>query len=311
MATTTPSRPHKLLIAEPIPGGVERAPFPFCITPEACDRLVATVGDRMPEAGAKLFGPHDRMGIDTVEFDERGSAAASRAAYSPDVEWGERVRAYWLSQPDDRIKLWTGDAHSHPGGIGHPSSKSGQGLGDLGYVEEVFDQNESMQWYAMPILTNVGRHDRPVSIWPWVVERGALRPRWAELRVCQADEFPARIFPEDWLAWAEAPREQAAVAVDLARLGDLLGVPVHDAGLPRLSRAIELRLQSAGGREVVLVLDLPAEFPRRRPTVFVRDEAAELQSVYIRWRSAPVPVAPERRLAALCGRVVDLMDCAF
>lgn len=174
----------------------------MCFTPAALDQLLQTVGTKPPETGAKGFGPVDRIGFDLVEFDESGSAAASAAVYSPDAKWGGERQKFHLDQADSNMRLWTGDLHSHPGNFGRPSQKSGTGLGDLGYVEQVFNENEAMRWFLMPILTGSG--DEEVTIHPWVVERSqngdAPKVYLAELRVCDVSEFPARQFNPAWEA---------------------------------------------------------------------------------------------------------------
>ncbi len=178
------------------------APFAMCFTPDALDALLGTVGRRYPESGAKGFGPMNGIGFDLVAFDERGSAAAQGTLYSPDVEWGDEQCAFHLDQPEPRLRLWTGDLHSHPGRYGRPSPEVGVGLGDLGYVRKVFELNEAMQWFLLPILTRTGPSSRQVVIHPWVVSRdNPTRPLLApEVRVCPASEFPTREFNPRWVA---------------------------------------------------------------------------------------------------------------
>jgi len=180
------------------------APFPMCFTPEALKDLLNTVGNVLPESGAKCFGPMDRMGIDVVEFDIQGSEAAGGAVYSPDEEWGRKRCEYHLSRSGSETRVWTGDIHSHPGSYGSPSPSAGRGLGDLGYVQEVFEQNEAMQFFFVPILTNTG-NGGPVTIHPWVARRHGLL-MVADLKVCSADEFPERQYNPEWLERVEAEK---------------------------------------------------------------------------------------------------------
>lgn len=190
---------HGYLVAHR-PSFAADAPFDLCFTPEAMKVLLASVGARRPETGAKAFGPIDRFGFDIVEFDAEGSHRAGNAIYSPDTLWGEQRCRHWLDQPDDKMRLWTGDVHSHPGGFGHPSGKSGPGKGDLGYVEKVFAQNEAMQYFAIPIVT-LSLPGRPVWIWPWIVSRDKPDcPLWADVRICPASDFPERVFNPSWEA---------------------------------------------------------------------------------------------------------------
>lgn len=186
------------LASAPRPKFAASAPFDLCFTPAAMEELLTSVGSHAPETGAKGFGPTDQFGFDVVEFDIRGSQQAGNAVYSPDVLWGMQRCQHWLNQPGDEMRLWSGDIHSHPGLMGHPSEKSGRGLGDLGYVEEVFAQNEAMQFFAMPIVT-LSAPGCPALIWPWIVTRDdPHRPLWANLRVCPASEFPDRQFNPAW-----------------------------------------------------------------------------------------------------------------
>lgn len=184
-------RAWKVQVAEP---GVDSIPLPLTFTPEAVTTLVNTVGALPPETGAKLFGPTEFFGIDLVEFDTPGSQNAGSAIYSPDTAWGEQRVSHWLHQPGSEQRIWTGDAHSHPSGIGRPSRKVEYAQGDLGYVEAVFETNEIQNEFVIPILTNTGSTG-VVSINPWVVNRSEpTTPLWADFIVAPVSQFPIREF---------------------------------------------------------------------------------------------------------------------
>lgn len=190
-------------------------------TKEALRDLLVTVGGRPPESGAKLFGPVDGFGIDVVEFDVRGSEHAGGAIYAPDTEWGSERLEFWIQQPGEERRIWTGDAHSHPGGFGWPSQRTGPGLGDLGYVKAVFEQNEIQAEFCIPILTGTGS-GQPVHVHPWVVLRtDPLRPRWARFKVRPAAEFPERRFNQAWVDRVEG-RTPSPPLLDLDVLADAL-----------------------------------------------------------------------------------------
>jgi hypothetical protein len=169
-----------------------RAPFPMCFTPSALLALLSTVGNRAPETGAKGFGPADFMGFDRVEFDRKGSKSDC-GIYKPDVIWGARRQKHHLY--NDPIRLWTGDAHSHPRFLGTPSPRVEEGKGDLGYVEAAFEANEWMQWFLLPILT---LSPRVVIIHPWIVRRSPFTLFTADVQVCRAEDFPKREFNPAW-----------------------------------------------------------------------------------------------------------------
>ncbi len=174
------------------------APFDVCFTPEALETVLRTVGSMRPETGAKGFGPVECLGFDVIEFDHAGSRDAGNGVYRPDVGWGNARCEHHLQQVGSETRLWTGDIHSHPGGGGLPSKRVGRGLGDLGYVELIFEENPTMLWFLLPILTGMGGEYGEVVIHPWVCKRdGGLMT--ANLRVCDIAEFPRREFNPEWL----------------------------------------------------------------------------------------------------------------
>lgn len=176
----------------------EKSPFPMCFTKSALTRLLNTVGKLPPESGAKGFSHKDKMGFDIIEFDEKGSARANSSVYSPDVGWSEERCNYYINKPDDKMKLWSGDLHSHQSIFCKPSQKSGKGLGDIGYVEEVFAQNEWMEYFFIPILTDTSTGK--VTIHPWVCKRdNPVQLMIADLKVCPVKEFPEREYNPEWL----------------------------------------------------------------------------------------------------------------
>ncbi len=224
--------------------GFKPAPFDMCFTRGALEEFVRTVGKLPPESGAKGFGPKDQMGFDVIEFDEPGSRAAGSAIYRPDVNWGESRCKFHVNQPDSELRLWSGDLHSHPGGYAEPSPKSGKGLGDLGYVEEVFNRNETMEYFHMPIATGTGPDSNEVEISPWVVQRGrnGSPPQLfiAEGRVCEVSDFPKRVLEPEFEARVASARQAKEMAELPKRAvvepGDLKAVPAS-ALIPEDERA--------------------------------------------------------------------------
>jgi hypothetical protein len=165
------------------------------ITLDALKAIADTVGAKRPETGAKLFGPIDGHGIDVVEFDYNGSAKAGSTIYRPDAKWGAgRVEHHLHRAKHNRV--WHGDVHSHPGGLGRPSGVAGPAQGDLGYAKEVLAQNPWMQDYFIPIVTNSFGEK---VLWSWVVHRDEpTRARIAEVVVTEPENFPPRRFAPEW-----------------------------------------------------------------------------------------------------------------
>jgi hypothetical protein len=278
----------------PPPGG--GAPFPMCFTPDAMNELLRTVGSRPPESGAKGFGPIEQFGFDHIEFDAQGSSRATGAVYSPDAEWGmERLR-YWMQKARDDIKVWTGDLHSHPGTMGWPSAKAGKALGDLGYVEEVFAENETMQFFAMPILTQTGV-GKEVVIAPWIISRDRPdKPMLAELKICAASEFPKRVFNPAWEARVGANGDGVS-RLDVLKLVTAIHLPVTvrptDTG-----HAVTVEMNDHGS---TLILNLTESFPSVAPRLSIKSDQNSDTDIPISWE--PSARDPELRLARLYHEV--------
>lgn len=238
-----------------------RASVPMCFTPAAMSDLLASVGSRPAESGAKGFAPATKLGFETIEFDFCGSGAASGAIYSPDTIWGNERCTYWMEQPDDQLRLWSGDLHSHPGGT-FPSGKVGRGLGDIGYVEEVFAHNPWIEYFLLPILTHTGPSTEAVGITPWMFRRTApQRPLLADLCVCPVEEFPDRPFNPVWehtqhLLTPISRCEAEMLAAELGWPVALLPTPVASGGV------LEVALPAAR-----LQVFLPEGFPWRPPAI--------------------------------------------
>jgi molybdopterin/thiamine biosynthesis adenylyltransferase len=189
-----------------------KAPVPMCFTRQALATLIDTVGVRPPESGAMGFSPKEKMGFDLVEFSSSGTANSGGAVYRPDSEWGLSRCEFHMNQPEDAMRLWSGDLHSHPFGCTCPSGKSGRALGDLGYVEEVFEMTEWMEWFFIPILTSTGSDD--VTLHPWVCRRGrdglGVDLMIADVRICDVSEFPNRAYNPDWERRCEHQKKERA-----------------------------------------------------------------------------------------------------
>jgi len=187
---------------------VSNAPFPLVISYESLAVLLNTVARNRPETGAKIFAKSKIFGMEILEYDMNGSAGASSVVYSPDVKWGEDRMQFHLNQEEPG--LWSGDLHSHPGESGIPSSESGKGLGDMGYVREVFEQNETMQYFLMPIITGCGPESKRITLHPWIVERGERNPRLLiakDVIIGTVENFPERIFNPEWLSTLEGTEQ--------------------------------------------------------------------------------------------------------
>jgi hypothetical protein len=272
-----------------------RSETPLCFTQAALDEALASVGLRAPEAGAKLFGPALAFGTDTVEFDQEGSAAASGAAYSPDAKWGQQRVDFWLAQRPQRA--WVGDLHSHPGASGRPSSRLGPADGDMGYVAAVFDAFHSMEYFCLPILTGAGPRSDEVTLWPWLAHRvpSGVELLAAELKVCEAHEFPPRAFNPNWKS--PPPEASSGHGIDESALARMIEgeVVVRSSGLAWQVHALK--------RGVILTAELPVGFPEAPPRVLLPTLDGVRREAPVSWkRDAKESV--EERLAKLINTTV-------
>jgi hypothetical protein len=275
-------------------------PVPLCITAPALATLLATVGARRPETGAMLLGP-ERFGIDFVEFDERGSAQASASVYRPDAEWRTaRIRHHGQSSS---FRLWTGDAHSHPNGMGRPSGKAGPGLGDLGQVESIFEAVPDMEWFALPILTGAGTDE--VTIWPWLCERTTtgVTLYLANMEICDADLFPERRFNPALAEHIHPSADSDRPDLDVFLLSRLLSRPIEVA---YRARFVDLIARAGNG---CVIVRLPQTFPTSPPRMRIGQGKKQRDLVFT-WSSTNSGPS-EPRLAKLFRRGLSLAKESF
>ena len=277
----------------------EPAPFAMCFTEKALRVLERTVFTRRPETGAKGFALVDHFGFEVVEFDYPGSSESSGSVYRPDVKWGSGRCEFHIHELEQRRRLWVGDVHSHPGESGRPSLRAGAGLGDLGYVESVFEMNEAMQFYALPIVTGAGTDN--VTIHPWVCVRDRpLRVLCAEVRICNVEEFPTRIFNPEW-------ERLVAAQPSTGRKAEKIDADVVQRHLRRRT----VRSVVSDGEEFFVVcgsqaiqVRIPDGFPIEAPELVLMNPGYFGMIKPIPWAKYSL-VQGEERLANLCDWVFD------
>lgn len=294
------------------------APFPMCITQTALDAIRDTIGSLPPETGGKLFGPIDKMGIDLFEFDEQGSSDAGVAVYAPNARWGQGRRDYHIVHGEPR-RQWWGDVHSHPGDSNTPSGKSGPGLGDMGYAEQVFAQNEAIQWFFMPI---VNHQDNKVFISPYIISRyNPTTPLIApSLDICSDDDFPEAEFalPFHLRTIAQKINEigsdipdsgpEPNVVGDLSKVREQIAAlqaqidrntihPVNGKGSDPISTIIQLQYVQTGILGALLLLALTASiiaiWPQKQPEPVTQVEATPIEAPA---QQTPVIETPVRQI---------------
>ena len=286
-------KPQYFTIATSLPGsgnGESLTTERLYITAEALSEIAATVGATRPESGGMLFGPADLGGIDTFEFDSAGSARASAVIYRPDEEWANRRQQHHIDADDQRVL--DGFAHSHPGDSFWPSKAVGYAEGDLGFAAAAFEMNAHLLSFWLPIITRT-KSRNPV-LWPWHVSRNEPHvAQLAQVVVCAAREFPARVYPDEiaQLIGATTPTKLApVVGLDLDYVSEIAGIQVlgHD------------RLVTVSRQDATVEIYLPDRFPAEPPLVAIR-QGGSLHVLPSFWKSRS-PMAVEWRLGVLIQR---------
>jgi molybdopterin/thiamine biosynthesis adenylyltransferase len=185
----------------------------FHITRDAIEKLIDLAAAQNPEIGGLGFGLHDKLGVDTVELDKKGSQRASNVVYANDGVWcNDRQQHYLHSVPMRTMNMaW----HTHPGTMGSPSGKVGRALGDMGMFEEFFKLNEWMQVLYCPILTHgyAGNGDLSINLNPWVCVRDANEPCGFKIGLGKvivhknSSTLPAAMFNPVWEASVEINKQ--------------------------------------------------------------------------------------------------------
>lgn len=258
---------------------------PLYLTPNVVEEITETFLGATPEAGGKLFGPSDRLGVDRFEFDEAGSENATSTVYAPDVTWGEERVRFWLQQESPEQRFWYGDIHLHPGNWGWPSRASGPAKGDLGYAAAVLAANSAMDKFYIPIVTK--EDAATLKLWSWVVTRAdPTRAQYAPLEITAAENFPVV---------QSAPVRAAPRAVAPAVTIPFLTHEV--AVLTGLHWRANGQRLSFVGHDITFLVELPHAFPAAPPRVVIATDAGDLP-LRFRWRPFSER-RPEVRLARL------------
>ena len=293
---------------------VARARVDLFLTPEVVQGILETVGSHPPETGSKLFGPKDLGGADVIEMDERGSASASAAMYAPDTEWGDERMSFWLNQPEEHVRAWHGDVHSHPGDLGFPSAASGPGKGDLGYAAAVFEHNEAMQDYFLPIITGSGSDS--CTLWPWVVSRDQpSEPRFAEVHICSIEEFPPRRFNPAWEDGLAEKKEKPASDTNEDVFDTTPHILVVNLDLDEVASSLRAKLDVRdqdfvfSKDEQRVALHLPKKTVNRleKPHLWILAEDGARHPFLFRWQDKS-PYRLEVRLGRLLDKLFQHMQ---
>lgn len=254
------------------------------VTSKVLDDLFATVGALPPETGAIGLGPLRRGGADVLEFDESGSRAASASVYAPDAVWATGRVNYWAGQPQDAMRVLTLWAHSHPGGLGRPSTNVGQGRGDLGFARALLD---AFPWFGdlyLPILTGTGTNR--CQLWSWRVTREAPdTPLYAPVVVCAVARFPERELDGAWLS-------DVGVETPINADSMVPHVPLIPVDIDEIASRAGTRLVYVSGsfgfarRDTTVTLDFSEGFPALPPEVAFHGPSGTAVPFRFRWAAS-------------------------
>jgi hypothetical protein len=173
-------------------------------------------------------------------------------------------------------------------------------LGDLGYAQAVFESNEAMQFFAMPIV--VGSATSHVTIHPWVCMREhPLQLLAAEVRICEAHEFPERVFNPVWER-SVAKQKQLVATPSAIRL-ELLRQHLQNATVRVVENATEeaLLVERAG---LEIMIEIPNGFPTAEPRLVIRTPTGPQEFSPVPWAKWSVANA-EERVARLCSWIYE------
>jgi len=116
-------------------------------TQEAYDEIMRTVATLPAETGGILLGNRDDFVVQKFIFDDSGSRGPT--SYDPDIgSLNKKIKYEW---EENQLAL-LGFIHSHPRGYAQLSGDMGNGIGDIGYIKEIFKYIEALDKFLVPIV---------------------------------------------------------------------------------------------------------------------------------------------------------------
>ena len=138
------------------------------------DEIMNTVGELPPEKGGILLGNREEFTVEKFIYDSLGNTSYS--SYDPDIE---SLNELLTKEFENDGLSFMGFVHSHPRGVSHLSGDWGNGIGDLGYIKEIFDSMPDLQSFISPIVFSSSDGGEKNFI-PYVVRR-ELFPEYEEV----------------------------------------------------------------------------------------------------------------------------------
>lgn len=136
-------------------------------TDAAFAEIVRTVGSERAESGGILLGSRADFVVRKYAHDPTGSRYGS--GYDPDVDFLNEV----LTRERQRGLNFLGFVHSHPRGVNRLSGDWGNGIGDLGYIERIFNAMPSLHTFLVPIAFSMD-DGQDFALIPYVAERNKV-----------------------------------------------------------------------------------------------------------------------------------------
>lgn len=136
-------------------------------TDAAFAEIIRTVGSERAESGGILLGSRADFVVRKYAHDRTGSRYGS--GYDPDVDFLNEV----LSKERQRGLNFLGFVHSHPRGANRLSGDWGNGIGDLGYIERIFNAMPSLDTFLVPIAFSMN-DGQDFALIPFIAERNQV-----------------------------------------------------------------------------------------------------------------------------------------
>ncbi len=153
-------------------------PQALSMTRAVYDAIRRDVGSRPAESGGILLGSRSDFVVTEFVFDPHGST--SRGGYDPDTVYlNRRLKELWQGRGLELL----GFVHSHPPGVTRLSGDWGGNIGDLGYMQAIFDAIPALQYFLAPLVFTIPDNG-DFRILPYIASRDNVKGYWqAELWV--------------------------------------------------------------------------------------------------------------------------------
>ncbi len=206
--------------------------------------IVRSVGSINHESGGVLLGNAKEFVVQKFIFDFQGRCSAG--GYDPDADYLNKI----VKEEKQNGLDFLGFVHSHPRGVSNLSGDFGNGIGDIGYIERIFEAYPDLEKLLVPIIYS-SYDGGELKIFPYIAYRSNARDyKLAKLNIVPKDNHVKSISSSTKFSFNPA-RLSGSVDYELLKYSHVICVGIGGA-----NSICESLVRSGLGRLTVIDFDV-------------------------------------------------------